>query len=374
MFKRAMCQRVFRAAAWWVVVTQAILPVVTAPSSAQAMPIDPQTGLYYTHGRIYRPGQGRWLQREMAGTGLILVYPGAYHGQTPSIGVDFNPSDQQVDGSHLYQYVQGNPVNHTDPTGMFTYPELLARGAAYAGIGAAMMGGFYAGRGALRGYLDGASPRGIARAALGEAYEGMTSYEKMGGMLILSAIAATGPAGAVAVAGGGIGFGAAGYVDAQMGVADAQDFQELFLSTYDGYASSIGIGASAFALQASINTLGGPGFWRTSNGKMSDRSGAYQSKITGRPANEVYEANGVEFDGFKNGALLDAKGQRFEYLLGQKFGEGVLNKLIAQAQRQHEAAQGFRIEWHVAEKGAADALRTAFETKNISIKVIHTPP
>lgn len=89
----------------------------------------------------------------------------------------------------------------------------------------------------------------------------------------------------------------------------------------------------------------------------------------------MYVANGVEFDGFRNGTLLDAKGQRYEYLLGQKFGDNIKADLLRQANNQEKAAQGFRIEWHVAEKGTASILAEAFRGAGLtSIKVIHTPP
>jgi len=51
---------------------------------------DHQTGLYLVRNRVYHPTLGRWLQKDPAG---------------------------MVDGTNLYQYCAGNPVNFVDPTG-----------------------------------------------------------------------------------------------------------------------------------------------------------------------------------------------------------------------------------------------------------------
>lgn len=51
--------------------------------------------------------------------------------------------------------------------------------------------------------------------------------------------------------------------------------------------------------------------------------------------------------------------------------------LIEQARRQLRSVQGMgaRIEWHVAEKKAAEAIKLLFERDQITeIRVVHTPP
>jgi Restriction endonuclease fold toxin 5 len=93
------------------------------------------------------------------------------------------------------------------------------------------------------------------------------------------------------------------------------------------------------------------------------------------------EAGGVKFDGFKDGVLLEAKGPGYaQFFDGLEpkywFRPSGAQELIAQAKRQSEKIRGMGIpvEWHVAEKQVADALRLLFERNDIDgIKVIHTP-
>ena len=41
----------------------------------------------------------------------------------------------------------------------------------------------------------------------------------------------------------------------------------------------------------------------------------YQEAVTGVPSEIGYRVNGVKFDGFKNGTLIDAKGPGYERFL-----------------------------------------------------------
>jgi hypothetical protein len=115
----------------------------------------------------------------------------------------------------------------------------------------------------------------------------------------------------------------------------------------------------------------------------------YQEQITGHSADEAYwvrgmstEAGGVKFDGFKDGVLLEAKGPNY----ANKFTDNLdpkywfeptgAKRLLEQADRQSQKVRGMGIpiEWHVAEKTVADALRKLLRDNLIQgIKVIHTP-
>ena len=131
----------------------------------------------------------------------------------------------------------------------------------------------------------------------------------------------------------------------------------------------------------------GPGQWGPANEAMSKRSARYQEQITGHSASEAYwvggvgrKNGGVKLDGFEKGVLLDAKGPGF----ANKFNDNLSPKrwfvksgaqaLIEQAQRQFKAAKGVPIRWHVAEKKAADAIRTLLKDADVEgIEVVHTP-
>ncbi|MGB8181182.1 MAG: hypothetical protein WCF13_02320, partial [Stellaceae bacterium] len=50
------------------------------------------------------------------------------------------------------------------------------------------------------------------------------------------------------------------------------------------------------------------------------------------------------------------------------------NNMLKQASRQVAAAGGRAIEWHFAEEGVADHMRTLFAKRGFKISVIYTPP
>jgi filamentous hemagglutinin len=111
---------------------------------------------------------------------------------------------------------------------------------------------------------------------------------------------------------------------------------------------------------------------------MSDRAAAYQTRVTGGvPKGMGYEVNGVKFDGFQDGTLLDAKGPG--YAQGVKNGRFQswyrgADGLVSQAQRQLGAAGGTPIEWRVAEPDAATAIQNLFSDNGISgITVVNVP-
>jgi hypothetical protein len=94
-------------------------------------------------------------------------------------------------------------------------------------------------------------------------------------------------------------------------------------------------------------------------------------------------SGGVKFDGFKDGVLLEAKGpgytEFFEENLAPKDwfkNSGKAQDLVKQAERQLRKVRGtgIRIEWHIAEEHAANAIRRLLDDNKIrEITVIHTP-
>ena len=133
---------------------------------------------------------------------------------------------------------------------------------------------------------------------------------------------------------------------------------------------------------------GGPGQWGPAQESMNPRSRAYQEQITGHSADEAYwvggmstRAGGVKFDGFKDSVLLEAKGLGYaKFFKGLKPKEWFQNSgakaLIEQADRQRKKVKGMglRIEWHVAEAEAAEAIQRLLRGARIEgITVLHTP-
>lgn len=76
---------------------------------------------------------------------------------------------------------------------------------------------------------------------------------------------------------------------------------------------------------------------------MSARAAAYQEQITGRAAGPVYRVNGVNFDGYTDGVLQEAKGPGYANFVEngdfQPWYRGA-NALAEQATRQLAAAGG----------------------------------
>jgi hypothetical protein len=120
----------------------------------------------------------------------------------------------------------------------------------------------------------------------------------------------------------------------------------------------------------------GPGAYVRVNESMSARARAYQKQIVGGHEGEAYLLNGVKFDGFKDGVLLDAKGLRYAHFI--KDGEFRSwyrggRKMIKEAKDQVRAAGDSPIRWCFAEEEAADFYRAIFERERIKIEVVHVP-
>jgi hypothetical protein len=91
---------------------------------------------------------------------------------------------------------------------------------------------------------------------------------------------------------------------------------------------------------------------------MSQASRDWQKLVTGRDEKLVYSVNGADFDGFKSGKLLEAKGnydQFFEAGQPKSWWENTGGRsMLKQAENQVAAASGTPIEWHFKTPQAAN--------------------
>lgn len=115
---------------------------------------------------------------------------------------------------------------------------------------------------------------------------------------------------------------------------------------------------------------------------MSESARSFQAQATRAPRGYAYRVKGggeeVDFDGFEEGVLLEAKGPGYAKFLDEAlnvkpFFKGA-EKLMEQAQRQLTAAPQSPIRWIVAEEKFAAALKNLFSFKNIDIEVVYLPP
>jgi hypothetical protein len=113
----------------------------------------------------------------------------------------------------------------------------------------------------------------------------------------------------------------------------------------------------------------GPGSWGPSSESFAGFSKAYQEFVTGHPISEAYIVNGIKFDDFANGALIDAKGNYGQFLLpdGQwkSFFPGDA-RFLEMAERQMTAAGDSPIVWKFAQQNAAEKVAQVLEDNGIT--------
>jgi len=159
------------------------------------------------------------------------------------------------------------------------------------------------------------------------------------------------------------------------------------LHTATFMASAVGSGgAGGWGGKGGPPPSGGPGKWVQKTEGMSEAALRYQVQVTGTPPGWVYRVffgpgpdDYVDFDGFVKGVLLEAKGANLAKFIDNNlnplsFFQGS-NKVLLQARRQLEAAQGLPIRWIIAEQKFADHVRKLFATRRVEgIEVVHVPP
>jgi hypothetical protein len=155
-----------------------------------------------------------------------------------------------------------------------------------------------------------------------------------------------------------------GAVDADNTVARMKYFAQ-YLATRGDYKFEGNVQtAMAMALPA-----GAPGQVVAVTESMSLRAARYQTQITGLAPGYAYLVNGVKFDGFEKGVLLEAKGEGYASAVRDgafaDWFDGATG-LLDQAQRQLAAANGTAIRWSFAEEAAANATRRLFSEAGIT--------
>jgi len=148
------------------IATRAIYPDPTDPAAQKrwlpmcphGMVYDIEIGLCYGRGRYYDPRTGTWLSQDMNGMGLVLTPSLTYNGQNIVPSAYLSVMSQHTDGLGLYTPFQNNPTNRTDPTGQFTYVELLSTTGIQATLGGMVNGiaSKLAGKDFWAGFAEGA--------------------------------------------------------------------------------------------------------------------------------------------------------------------------------------------------------------------------
>lgn len=86
---------------------------------------------------VYHVETGRFLQKDPHGTGVPLITDAYwFNGRAPLVNVSgFNHHQQFRDGMNLYQYLRSNPVNRSDPLGLYAIPAQGSGPLVIVGVG-----------------------------------------------------------------------------------------------------------------------------------------------------------------------------------------------------------------------------------------------
>ena len=111
------------------------------------------------------------------------------------------------------------------------------------------------------------------------------------------------------------------------------------------------------------------GNWEKTNEAMSDASRNYQKYITGTEDGVVYKVNGVKFDGYKDGELIEVKGN-YSNFVDKSTGEFQewftgQDSIVYQANRQLTAANGVKIQWYFNDEISMNAVKKLFLREEI---------
>jgi hypothetical protein len=115
----------------------------------------------------------------------------------------------------------------------------------------------------------------------------------------------------------------------------------------------------------------GAWLWDFATDNMSRAAAAFQKLATGAPVGKGYYVKGVQFDGYKSGTLIEAKGfeseGRFLRDLYYQMRKGY--ELLGQARKQLDVAGSTPIEWRFKDRASAELVATMFRRYDLNIKV-----
>ena len=108
----------------------------------------------------------------------------------------------------------------------------------------------------------------------------------------------------------------------------------------------------------------------------------YKEQVTNTPAEYYYHVGDVSFDGYRDGVLVDARGEGLlKYIetnwTASVYGNGgLVDWALRKLEAVHNAGATTPIQWHIAEKDTFDDLFNRQKSGEFpaEIELIHTPP
>ena len=323
---------------------------------------DPATGGYDMGFRNYDPGLNRFVTRDM------------YNGALDDLNLTTDPFT-----SNRYAFGGGNPLSSIEIDGHLSFGDAWNSVTNWTSEHSEQ--------------ISSALGHGIEMAAgiwLMQMGEGIAAG---GGALCATGVGCFG--GAPAIAAGATITVVGGAMAAHGALGLAQDATAM-LATSSGGGGGAGGGSAGGSSSREIlrvprvgETDGGPGRWvRVNRAGGSEDAWGFQEEQTGAVRELEYKVDvpgsePVEFDGFRNGKLIDAKAE-YSHLLDKKGAwqkwftkaskggkrPSGLQRLINEAKRQEKAANGTPIEWRVRDTRVANAIKRAFQENDIGIDVV----
>lgn len=157
---------------------------------------------------------------------------------------------------------------------------------------------------------------------------------------------------------------------------------QVLLSVYQASMSVAKMEAASSSRGYQPRAERGPGQWRETfegGSNMSEDAAAYENSACGTPRGMGYYVDEVQFEGFRNGKLLDGKfwraGGSMSRLMRYR-PDLAQTKILDQATRQLNVAgkYGVGVQWRVADAQIADMLRNFMQYRGLAVEIIYIAP